>query len=814
MTLRAHVRIVVAHVACAGALAGLTGCGEVKRPNLLLVTLDTTRADRIGAYGYEQAQTPVLDALAEQGVVFEEAYTPAPMTLPAHATMLTGLLPPEHGARVNGSHRVADDVPTLGEWLSEDGYRTGAFIAALVLDEKFGLARGFDHYDDDLTGAYSQGGSEGLAKYRAGNLVVDSALEWLATSDAAQPFFAWVHLYDPHVPWRAHGAELRYPLKRTYDKEIRFVDEQIGRLLTVLDERGLRENTVVMAVADHGEGLRDHHELEHGYLLNEEVLHVPWIIAGPGVKPGHRVPALVSLADLQPTALELLGVGGGGASGRSLVPALRGESIESGTPYAETELPWTSFRWSPQYSLTTTRWKYVRTPETELYDRTSDRSERVNLAEANADVVAELDARLSALEATFVVRNSDAAAVTAEDLEKLAALGYAAGTAGDLPDDPRTLADVKARLPVKDLADELSRSIAKLEPREQVELALRLVTASPETPSFHNRLGNAYLELGDFERALPELELTVELAPTSAGAHEALGAALVQMRRYVDARPHFEFAIERDPELAAAHVGIGNVLLAERRPEQAEDAFTEALRLRPDNAKARLGLGRTFADRGELAKALDHFTQALEDDPDWTLARRHLAPLLTRLGRAEDALPHFAVALAEFKGDAKLHVDFGAALRRLGRRREARAQFVRALRLRSDFYEPRCQLAELASDLGNEGESLLQHERALILAPDVAEPAWRLARFLATTSDESIRDGARAVELAERAVEIAGRESSHVLDALAAAYASVGRFAEAASVAQRARERALAEGDAAFAAEVEQCRVRYARGEA
>jgi len=287
------------------------GCGggepaSSPRPNLLLVTIDTLRADHLGCYGYEEARTAALDALAQRGVLFEQAYTPAPMTLPAHATMMTGLAPPQHGARVNGEHRLAEGIPTLAEELVAAGYRTGAFVAAFVLAERFGLARGFDEYDDDTSGAYEQEVPEALSLYRPGDLVVDSALEWLAGGgDApAEPFFAWVHLYDAHFPWHAHEANTdeASDATGTYDGEITFADEQVARLSAFLAACGLEENTVVVVLADHGEGLGDHHETEHGYLLNEEVLHIPWIMAGPGVTPGRRVPALVSLEDLLPTA--------------------------------------------------------------------------------------------------------------------------------------------------------------------------------------------------------------------------------------------------------------------------------------------------------------------------------------------------------------------------------------------------------------------------------------------------------------------------------------------------------------------------------
>ncbi len=804
------------------ALVVLTGCAAETerndRTNVLLVTLDTTRADRLGAYGYEQAHTPALDALANEGVVFDAAYSPAPMTLAAHATMMTGLLPPEHGARVNGIHRLAEGVPTLGEWLQADGYRTGAFVAAFVLDAKFGLARGFDHYDDDLTLAYEQEIEEQLSSYRPGNLVVDATLAWLGEAVDGAPFFAWVHLYDAHYPWHPHGDGTAHPNAPTgsYDGEITFADGQVGRLVAYLDAHGLRENTLVMVVADHGEGLGDHHEIEHAYLLDEEVLRVPWIVRGPGVKRGHRVDALVTLEDLQPTLLDLLGIDGSITRGRSLAPALRGAPIVAGVSYAETELPWTAYRWAPQYSLTTEAWKYVRTPRTELYDRARDRAEYANLAETKRDVVERLDAQLTALEQTFVVRESELATVSNEELEQLAALGYAAGSAAQLPDARADLADVKQRLATKDLATKLRQGVALelVTPVERIELAQRIVTESPETPAFHNMLGEAFVAANLLREAIPSFEQALELAPTDAGLHYSLGDTLQLVERTDEARVHLEMALELEPDMAAAHVGMGNVLRAEGRPDVAAGEYSEALRLRPDYPEAHYNLAHSFLDRGMAAPAIENFERALAEKPGWGLAHAQLANLYLTEGPSERAAPHFDAALRVFPDDVDLLNDYGVLLVALGQPNLARDQYVRAIELRPDFYRPHVNFADLAFDYGNDQNALLRYEEALRLAPHLAETPAKLARFLATTPNEAFRDGPRAVNLAELAVERSEGKSAPMLDTLAIAYACAGRFSDAIPVAQRARKRAEFVGEAAYANAIGERLELFANGQA
>ncbi len=797
----------------------VTGCAEGPAekggPNLLLVTIDTVRTDRLGAYGYGAARTPVIDALAERGVLFEEAYSPAPMTLPVHSSLLTGVLPPEHGARVNGMHKLAEGVPTLAERLGREGYRAGAFVAAFVLDSRFGLDRGFDVYDDDLTQAYEQEINQSLSSYRPGSVVVDTALGWLGEGDSDQPFFAWVHLYDAHYPWHPHGAGVQDENAETgtYDGEVAYVDEQVGRLVEFLRANGLEEDTVIVAVADHGEGLGDHGTIEHAYLLNEEVLHVPWIVAGPGVSAGHRVPSLVAIQDFHPTALEVLGFAEPG-NPRSLAPALRGEEIGDRVSYAETDIPWTAFRWGPQRSLTTLDWKYIRSPQPELYDRHTDRGEAYNLASAREDVLERLEASLTSMERGFDARDSDVAEIGVEELEQLAALGYAAGTDSEVP-ELEGLADMKQRLGVMDLATTLRRAIEtqSVAPEEQLAMAQRLVEVSPETPSFHSQLGQAFIAVGARDRALPSLEHAVLLSPTDPGAHYALGDALQQLGETASARGHLEMALEIEPNMASAHVGMGNVLRAEGRPDLAAGEYSEALRLAPGYAEAYYNLSMTCSDRGKPQLAFENMQLALEHKPGWDLAHRALAGMLMGAGRLEESLEHFEAASAAMPFDANLHNDLGAVYYQLGQTQKAHDAFMKSLQANPDFFRPYLNLANLAFEFGRDQLALERYEMALKLAPGEVEPCARLARLLATTGVDGLHDGARATALAERAYQLTEGRSPRVLDTLATAYAATGRFEEALAAATEAEKLALRAGDQQLAREIQGRVALYATGE-
>ena len=785
------------------------------RPNVLMITLDTTRTDHLGCYGYAEAETPAIDSLAARGVVFEEAYTPAPMTLPAHSTMLTGVLPPEHGARVNGEHRLGDDVPSLAEELQSIGYRTGAFVAAFVLNHRFGLSRGFDHYDDDLTGAYDQEVPSGLARYRPGNLVADAALEWLDGGDPVEPFFAWVHFYDAHYPWFAHDlpeGEEPTPGSGSYDGEIAFMDSQVGRLLEWLSQKGLTDDTIVMALADHGEGLGDHGEIEHAYLLNEEVLHVPWIAAGPGIEAGHRVTALVSLEDFRPTVNRLIGLPAPDVRGRSLLAALQGQEIESGVGYAETDLPYTAYRWAPQRSLTTERWKYIRTPRPELYDRTNDRAELANLIGVKKNIHQALEERLSQLEAEMGERESEAASLSSDEIEQLAALGYTVGGNRDGAAESGGLADVKDRLEAKSLAAQLREGQAKetIGPEAELQMASRLVQMSPETPSFHAQFGQALIKSGNVEQGLEELELVVKLVPEDAGAHYDFGDALQQAGFTPQARVHLEKALELEPKMAAAHVGMGNVLRSEGSPDLAAGSYTEAISLRDGHyPEAHFNLALTYLDRNKPEKSEEHFKLAIEQKPGWGLAHSSLANLYANWGKGVEAVEQYQQATALLPDDPDLRIDFGVVLAAVDRVDDAKAQYEAAAQVAPEYFRPHIQLGNLAFDRAEDAAAIESYEEALRLAPGLPEPYARLARLLATCPDDAHRNAERALALAQRAADLAG-PNPRVLDTLAAAQAANGDCAEALKTAHQAQQLAAQAGNVKLAAAIEQRVALYA----
>ncbi|MEA1929200.1 MAG: sulfatase, partial [Candidatus Auribacterota bacterium] len=419
--------------------------GTDDRPNLLLITMDTTRADHLGCYGYDSARTPALDKLARAGIKFNRFYANVPLTLPSHTTMMTGLYPPEHGCRVNGEHKLGEDITTLGEIFSSQGYRTGAFVAAFVLDSRFGLDRGFDTYDDyDVPTSNDIYDDNVMYRYRRANLVTDAALQWLE-EDSSSPFFCWVHFFDPHHPYYfsprpGHGIE------DSYDQEIAFMDNHIGRLIDFLKERGLDRETMIIALGDHGEGLGEHGEDEHGLLLHNPVTRIPLIILPyewSEFTGGENIETLISTVDLSPTIMEIFGwEPPSGISGRSFAGTLKGEIKQNREVYLETEFPFTEYGWSPLAGLISGDYKYVLAPREELYDLAHDPGELTNLAQSRPDDVLRLKDRLEELKEEMAVVEGTKVQLDEKSRRELESLGYLGGPSTKKPSD-RHLRDPK-----------------------------------------------------------------------------------------------------------------------------------------------------------------------------------------------------------------------------------------------------------------------------------------------------------------------------------------------------------------------------------
>lgn len=581
-------------VACGVLAIGiLWGWLAWQRPplNVLIVTLDTTRADRVGAYGYRLAHTPVMDQLAAHGVLFEHAYTPAPLTLPAHASLFTGLYTPEHGLRTNGKDRLDDEIPTLAALLRKREYATGAFIASFVVDSKFGLDRGFRTYDDDLTGTTPA--DEALHRNRSGDRVVDQALNWLG-EQAQKPFLCWVHLYDPHAPYDAHPELYGDRFQdRPYDAEIAFVDSQIGRLLEFLKAKQLSDRTLVIIVGDHGEGLDEHLERRHGQMLYNSTLQVPLIMSLPGKFPaGQRIATPVSLVDLCPTILEQLNVPLKSlVSGHSLIGLIQGKNFPRRGVYGETDEPFLESGWSPLRSLTTEKWKYIRTSSIELYDLVSDPSEKHNLAANHADQTQLLEKQLADLEQSLTRHQGAAVRLSPEEQRRLASLGYLGGQSSrDSTKQESGLLDIKDMIGHYNALEDAHHLIetGKWDAAEQSLTAL--VAAAPHYELAQIFLGDIYLHQRKLEAASQVYRSVLKRNPNSALAHCHLGDIQETQGQYSAALLHYEEALQREPDSAKLHYNLGRTLVLLGNDRESDSSFRDGIGTR---SRARFRTGRT-----------------------------------------------------------------------------------------------------------------------------------------------------------------------------------------------------------------------------
>jgi arylsulfatase A-like enzyme len=572
--------------------------------SLLLITLDTTRADRLGAWGYEEARTPTIDRLATEGTLYERAYAPAPETLPVHASLFTGLYPPSHGVRLNLSYRLPEPAQTLAELVRQQGFFTAAVISAAVLDQQYGLGQGFEVYDDM---------SESSRRERRAEAVTDRALEVLAGQEEER-FFLWVHYYDPHDPYDPPepfaGPEDAPPVDpRLYDLEIAYTDHWIGRLLDELEARSALEETLIVLVADHGESLGDHGESAHTLFIYDSTIHVPLILVGPGIEAGQRVSEPVPSIDIFATLTGIFGLTPPENSSRPL-PGLGLEPNDSEEPnrmprvaYSESMTPPLRYGWNVLQAARSDKWLYIRAPREELYplDGTTP-AQQANVAQLHPEVLQNhrrlLGRTLNDMSNPAFATESGHSASEAEQ-ERLAALGYL-GTSSAAPKDAGQGKDPKDMVEVAE-AIQLGHLALRLGRLEQAEELLTFAaTADRENFGARLYLGQVYLQMRDFERAREVFERAADLQLEHwqveiglAGSEEGLG----NVER---AAHHLQTALASSPFPAEVWRRLGRLRLASQEWDRAADAYSELLRLEPDDERAQDVL-RQLEEQGLIA---------------------------------------------------------------------------------------------------------------------------------------------------------------------------------------------------------------------
>lgn len=651
------------------------GASVAARPHVVLVTIDTWRADRLNA-----TVTPALHALAGRGVRFTNARATAPLTLPSHVSMLTGVIPPVHGVRENGTYRYEGAPPTAARRLKEAGYRTAAFIGAYVLDRRFGLADGFDHYDDQI--ARDPDASQRLEAERPGNEVVDRALAWLGTQSAPDPFFLWLHLYDPHAP----HAE-------SYDADVRFADTQVGRLLAGLNAAGLQDRLALIVTGDHGESLGEHGERTHGMLAYDAALKVPLIVVAPGTPPATRDDA-VSLIDVAPTLLARAGLEAPAGDARDLLAAPQ----PAREVYAETEYPRVA-GWSPVYALAQDHWKLIVSRGAELYDLSADPAETQNLAGTRAAIIAAMSARLETLRKPAQARASRAA--SPEVAERLRSLGYVGGasaTATAPGSGPSPADEIAAWVEFEsilsssgDSRDDARRVLPRLE---------ALSDAYPAAPVFQSMYARTLARTGASRAALAVYGRAVERWPGDPSLLHELAVAARDAGIADEAMRAEQAAIALDPAMAAAHDGIGLLHSDAGRHAEAAAAFARATTHDPTNASYWVNLGNAHRAAGDAARAAEAYRAATTLDPASVDAANGLGVLLVQQGRAADAVPLFERALQTAPEFVEARLNLGIAYQEAGKRDDAARAYREVLSRARPGSPERRAAADLLRNLG------------------------------------------------------------------------------------------------------------------
>lgn len=575
--------------------------GRAKGNHFLLVTFDTLRADHVGCYG-GRVPTPAIDALAASGLRVERATGGVPVTLPSHASMLTGLEPPEHGVRHNGTFRLATEHTTLAEVLSESGYATAAVVGAFVLDRRFGLAQGFESYDDRMASA---GDGEGRHfDERPAAAVTDGAIEWLDrhfASDSQEPFFLWVHYFDPHLPHQA-PREFHAGGRNGYEAEIAYADAQLARLLAHLDALGQRERTLIAFTSDHGEGLGEHGEETHSFFIYDTTMHVPWILSNAKLFPEPVVvrDRVAGAIDLMPTTLDLLGVAvPAGVTGQNILttPADPERAL-----YIETMAPLLDLGWAPLHGLFRRDDKFILAPRPEYYDVRRDPRELSNRY-AESPVAKRLEAELKERMKGWLTGDEVLAAEQPLDraqVERLANLGYVRARVGDQP-------------------------VGVRDPKDGMALLNRARRAEHQSTLRGGK---------NLQEAIQEIRAVLQEDPTLAKAYYYANSIYKRAGQWEAAESALRRALELSPRIEG-WINLAQYCLRRKDYAAFQSALAEAVKIDPKDGKIYITLGDFHAMRGDFQKALESFEQALAIDPNRVgeLAREKIEQARARLPR-------------------------------------------------------------------------------------------------------------------------------------------------------------------------------------
>jgi arylsulfatase A-like enzyme/Tfp pilus assembly protein PilF len=743
--------------------------------NVILITVDTIRADKIGCYGNRLVATPAMDALAAGGIRFEKCISQTPLTLPAHTTILTGTLPPYHGVRDNGGFVVPSELVTMAEAFKARGYETAAFVAAYVLDSKWGLNQGFDTYFDKFDLSRFERISLGEVQ-RPANEVMDEALGWLDRKKGGK-FFAWIHLYDPHTPYEPPEPFRSAYGPNPYLGEIAFTDSQLARLTDFIDRNGLRENLFLVLAGDHGESLGEHEESSHGFFVYQAALHVPLIVASPfKALQGVTAPETVGLVDIMPTVLEMAGLPlPAEVQGRSLVPSFFAQGARADRlAYSETFYPRFHYGWSDLRSVQDGRFKLIIAPVPELYDLERDPGEGKNLVYLEKRIYEDLSARAEALmaEAGRGALTVDLKKVDEETREKLAALGYVGSFTDSSKLEGRKLANPKDKIGIFNALTRAREVGLNGDPEEAIRTISAIIAEDPTISDAHFSLGNVLNKARRFEESIEAFKKALELKPDDSFAVINVANAFQAMGRTDDAEEFVLGHIARGFEDSQFYFLLGNLRGQRNEPDKAIPYFEKCLELNPRSASAHNAMAAVYFNRdgaGDIAQAEAHLAAAAAINPTLTSLRYNTAQVREKQGRLAEATDLYLQEIQDSPKSYKALYNLSRVYRQMGREDEELEALRKTLEVEPDFPLAYFYTARILLRRGRDyEEAIVLAKKGVELRPAPAE--LPLGYFLladlynrvgkTALSEENVRKGQEAAAEAAKSLDIRRPPSS------------------------------------------------------
>ncbi len=670
------------------ALPAATAHPSKQSPNVILITIDTVRADHVGCYGAKDVHTPTLDSLARDGVVFERAISQVPLTWPSHAVILTGTYPFQNGVQDFTGSPLDPKFRSVAQAFKDHGYRTGAVVSAFVLDRSWGLARGFDFYDDAFSPEQFKNRDLGLVERKAGETVT-RALSWLQ-KNSQRPFFFWLHLYDPHSPYDPPEPYHTQFQSHLYDGEIAYADHELGRLIAWLKHNQLYDRSLIVTLSDHGESLGEHGEHEHGFFVYNSTIHIPLIVkppAGSGLQP-RRVSLPIETASVAPTLLRMAGVKDAALEKQFGAPELFAkQSDNESAAYSETFYPFSSFGWNPLHALETSRYHYVDAPTPELYDLASDPDEGNNIAAQQTATAAVLKSKLQQLlsKNPFQAAKTEPSSVSPDAVEKLRALGY-----------------VAYRSPVS--AEALAAGLP--DPKDKL-WELNSILGAEDA-----------MHAGDYAKGESLLRQVRERDPQMYVVPFLLGEGALSQEKWEEASVELQKSLELNPHFDQAMLGLARALIFQGKAEEAKQWALKAIQFNTENYRAWYQLG--FIDsRTDKQAAIADYEKGVAIQGDFAPLRRDLGLLQVQQGDFAEAAKNLSKAAALGSDDATLYNALGISYSHTGRFREAIESYKHALKLSPDLAQAHLNLGYCYEQVNQKQLASQEYDKACQLKSDL-----------------------------------------------------------------------------------------------